>query len=351
MTNPRQSNRSRLTVRSRTFTFDRVQTRFRRALMLVTSHTIALRTRLFAAALLLLFALPYFLFTRETRDLNGTAREEAGPYRKFVQLSDGVVSYEIGGPANGERVILVSGLATPLFIWDATFRDLTRAGFHVLRYELYGRGYSDRPRAVYGPELYLRQLHELRAATGFAAPAHIVGLSMGGVITTLYAARHPDSVRNIALISPAGYPVPIPLRARLAEAPLLGDWLIGALGDPLLLGGLGVNTADKQRFPEYRRNFEPQMRFHGFKAALLSSLRDMPLGDIAAVYSEVYTQKRPLLLLWGNHDEVIPVEVGRRMADENSAVRLIEIHGAGHISHWERPDLASPLLIQHLRNP
>jgi pimeloyl-ACP methyl ester carboxylesterase len=319
--------------------------------MPATSTLLTLRARLIAAALLLVVALPYFLFTRETRTLNASAREEAGPYRKFVRLSDGVVSYEIGGPANGERVILVSGLATPLFIWDATFRDLTRAGFHVLRYELYGRGYSDRPRAVYGPELYLRQLHELRGASGFAGPAHIVGLSMGGVITTLYAARHPESVRNIALISPAGYPVPIPARARAAETPLLGDWLIGALGDPLLLGGLGANTADQQRYPEYRRNFEPQMQFRGFKAALLSSLRNMPLGEIKGAYSQVYTRERPLLLLWGDLDRVIPVEVGRRMADENSAVRLIEIHGAGHISHWERPDLVSPLLIQHLRAP
>lgn len=338
-----------MTVRRRTFTFDRVQTGFCRALMPATSPPLALRARLIAAALLLLLALPYFFLTRETRALNAGAREAAGPYRKFVQLSDGVVSYEIGGPANGEPVILVSGLATPLFIWDATFRDLTRAGFHVLRYELYGRGYSDRPRAIYGPELYLRQLHELRAATGFTAPAHIVGLSMGGVITTLYAAEHPESVRNIALVSPAGYPVPIPLRARLAEAPLIGDWLIGALGDPLLLAGLSANTADLQRYPEYRRNFEPQMQFRGFKASLLSSLRNMPLGDIAASYAQVYSRERPLLLLWGDLDQVIPIDVGRRMADENAAIQLIEIQGAGHISHWERPDLVSPLLIQHLR--
>ena len=86
-----------------------------------------------------------FPYLGETEELNDTVR--ANTPGSFVLLSDGYTHYELGGDENGEPVVLVHGFSVPYFIWDPTFDFLTKSGFRVLRYDLFGRGYSDRPEA------------------------------------------------------------------------------------------------------------------------------------------------------------------------------------------------------------
>src|SRR5438067_7104597 len=82
---------------------------------------------------------------RETSALDDQTRRQASG--SFVNLSAGVTHYELGGPAGGTPILLVPGFSTPYNVWDPTYEGLTKAGFRVLRYELFGRGFSDRPNA------------------------------------------------------------------------------------------------------------------------------------------------------------------------------------------------------------
>ncbi|MFX1507287.1 MAG: alpha/beta fold hydrolase, partial [Promethearchaeota archaeon] len=74
---------------------------------------------------------------------------------EFIQLSRGYTHYELDGPVDGDITVLVHGFSTPLFIWNPTFELLVREGFRVLRYDLYGRGYSDRPVLKYTMDLFV----------------------------------------------------------------------------------------------------------------------------------------------------------------------------------------------------
>ncbi len=85
----------------------------------------------------------------------------------FVALSDGCTHYELGGPQDGRPVALVHGFSVPYFIWDPTFRFLADSGFRVLRYDLFGRGFSDRPHLRYDIDLFCKQLRELLDILGF----------------------------------------------------------------------------------------------------------------------------------------------------------------------------------------
>src|SRR3954471_8601554 len=87
----------------------------------------------------------------ETRALDGAARREAPG--KFVRLSDGVTHYQIDGPENGRVVVLAHGFSVPYYIWDSTAAALAGAGYRVIRYDTYGRGWSDRPDVVYNDKL------------------------------------------------------------------------------------------------------------------------------------------------------------------------------------------------------
>ena len=106
-----------------------------------------------------------FPYLGETKELNEATR--ANVPGSFVQLSDGYTHYELGGPENGQPVVLVHGFSVPYFIWDPTFAFLAKSGFRVLRYDLFGRGYSDRPKLRYDIDLFCKQLRELLDTLGF----------------------------------------------------------------------------------------------------------------------------------------------------------------------------------------
>src|SRR2546422_6934038 len=95
----------------------------------------------------------------ERRTLDEAAR--SGMPGHFAKLSDGYTHYDLGGPADGRVVVLAAGFSVPYYIWDPTFTALTSAGFRVLRYDYYGRGYSDRPTIPFNDDMYVRQLDEL----------------------------------------------------------------------------------------------------------------------------------------------------------------------------------------------
>src|SRR5262249_7152922 len=94
----------------------------------------------------------------EIRELNAATR--AGVPGAFAPLSDGYTHYEVGGEGNNSKpvVVLAAGFSVPYYIWDPTFKALVAAGFHVLRYDYYGRGYSDRPAIPFTDDMYVRQL-------------------------------------------------------------------------------------------------------------------------------------------------------------------------------------------------
>src|SRR4051794_2812976 len=83
----------------------------------------------------------------ETRALDDAARRDAPG--KFVRLSDGMTHYRIDGPDSGRTIVLAHGFSVPLYIWDSTAAALASAGYRVVRYDAYGRGFSDRPDVEY----------------------------------------------------------------------------------------------------------------------------------------------------------------------------------------------------------
>src|ERR1043166_1433761 len=67
----------------------------------------------------------------------------------FARLADGITHYEFAGPPDAAIVVLIHGFSIPDYLLDPPFPALVSSGFRVLRYDLFGRGYSDRPDVTY----------------------------------------------------------------------------------------------------------------------------------------------------------------------------------------------------------
>ena len=104
---------------------------------------------------------------QESDTLNDQTR--TGVAGSFVRLPHGTVHYQLAGPERGRTVVLVHGFSVPYYIWDPTYDELVKKGFRVLRYDLYGRGYSDRPDEVYGPDEIRHAYYHTVSAQALAA--------------------------------------------------------------------------------------------------------------------------------------------------------------------------------------
>ena len=302
-------------------------------------------------AVMVLFAIvavyPFIIGDMETLVLDDAARA-AMPDASFVRLSDGYTHYEWGGPANGPTVVLVHGAGTPLFVWDYQFGALGKAGFHVLRYDLFGRGLSDRLRA-YTADLYDRQLLELLDSQKIKTPADVAGLSMGGAITIRFIDRHPERVRRFALFAPVGFPTHFPLFTRIACWPLLGEWLMKALGDRVLISSMAHQMRKPEKVREYVQKWPQQMKYKGFKRAMLSAGRDSSLFEMKQVYERAGKSGKPGILFWGTDDHSLPFAQHTLVQAAIPSIEFHAIEGEDHEMIFESPEAVNPLLIDFLK--
>ena len=132
-----------------------------------------------------------FPYAGETKELNESTRKETDG--SFITLANSVTHYEVSGPEGAPIVVLVHGFSVPYFIFDSTFDFLVNSGFRVLRYDLLGRGFSDRPNVNYDIDLFTQQLKNLLDALRLTN-VNLLGLSMGGAITAAFISRHPEYV-------------------------------------------------------------------------------------------------------------------------------------------------------------
>jgi pimeloyl-ACP methyl ester carboxylesterase len=281
----------------------------------------------------------------ERLNMDDAARQLASG--QFVRLSDGVTHYELGGSENGRVVVLAAGISVPYYIWDPTFDALAGAGFRVLRYDYYGRGFSDRPDIAYSQDLYVRQLAELLDAVHVSQPIALAGLSYGGSVVTSFADRYPDRVRSLIYFDPSFWS-PYQVSA-LESMPRVWSYLT-AIFEERWWADLQLDDFEHpERFPDWPDRYKVQMRYRGFRRAQLSTAVANAAIDQAPQLKRVGQHARPVLVFWGKEDQSVPFEFSTTLLEAMPRARLIPIEDAGHLPHWEQPNLVHPPMIAFLR--
>lgn len=271
------------------------------------------------------------------------------------------------GDPSAPPILLVQGLGTQLIAWPAELCErLVDAGFYVLRYDNRDIGRSTRLAEV-PPPTNLRLLakrfdpgqYDLDDMADDAAglldalelaPAHVVGVSMGGMIAQMLAVRRPDAVRSLTSVMSTtgarrvGRPAHSTLRLLLSKPARDRDGAversvrmfqhIGSAGFPLdearlrLLAGLSFD-----------RGFNPAGSARQLAAILKSGDRTAQLRQITA----------PTLVIHGDRDLMINPTGGAATAKAIPGARLETIAGMGHdlpAGAWDR---LAELIIGHAR--
>jgi pimeloyl-ACP methyl ester carboxylesterase len=291
------------------------------------------------------FASNYARHDLETAEVNDAVRHQAAG--EFVHLSQGFTHYQLDGPEGGPTVVLVHGFSVPYFLWDQTFDPLVKAGFRVLRYDLYGRGLSDRPDVRYDADLFDRQLVELLDQLKVQGPVHVVGASMGGAIVVTFAARHPDRISGVSLLDPKyseGGPLPWQLRT-----PVVGEYINSVEIIPTIVASQQEDFLHPERYPGYFIRYEQQLKYRGFRRALLSTARYYLSRDDRPDYQALGKSGKPVLLVWGKADKDVPFEVSKDVLRAVPQAEFHPIDDAGHVPYYEHPEIVNPMLVSFLK--
>lgn len=247
------------------------------------------------------------LYVLSERDvpLDDAARAKAPG--QFAELSQGKIFYRWDRPARKTPVVMVHGFSMAHWVFDYNVPDLNEAGLEVLRMDNYGRGWSDRINGEHQPDVFDQQLLELLDNLGVDQPVDLVGLSMGGAIAVHFAAKHPERVRKLALIAPAGLPSEAPLITQALKIEGVGEWLARVVGPHVILNQAEKVIGDKPALVnEVQRNFKQTMDYQGYFEGLLSTVRHFPLNGMEEQFRNVGQQDRKVLVLWGEADSVVP---------------------------------------------
>jgi pimeloyl-ACP methyl ester carboxylesterase len=276
--------------------------------------------------------------------LNDDAR--AGVPGRFIRLSDGVTHYQIDGPDTGRVVMLSHGFSVPYYIWDSTAVALASAGYRVIRYDTYGRGWSDRPDVPYNDQLFERQIGDLLDSLHITGKVDFGGVSFGGYTMGVYTGRHPERVRSLILVDPVAgkssetvHPV---------DYPLVGNFLFQTQAVPTMDKGQASDFIDPARFPDWGERYRVQMQYRGFGRALRSTLVERRGLDTDTLYGRVAAGGFPVLLVWGVKDVTVPFEQNALVRKAIPAAQFHAIEGAGHLPILEQAARTDSIILAFL---
>ncbi len=296
--------------------------------------------------LLTLAFTPFFIFNPETKILNDAARQQLPG--SFIRLPDGVTHYEIKGPENAPLIVLIHGMSEPYYVWDRNFNELVKNGFRVLRYDLYGRGFSDRPVVRYDVNLFVRQLTNLLKALHIQQSINIAGVSMGGPIAAQFTVNNPQMVKSLVLIDSGGLPKPTSWDRQMLKIPFIGDYFMLVGSNDLLKAGTN-DFFEPQKFPHWQNAFSQQTEFRGFRRAILSTIRNFDFYDMEETFQQLGKLDKPILLFWGEHDKTIPFSTNQRFLDLLPHASFYVVPNSGHMSNYEGAEFVNAQWVYFLK--
>ncbi len=285
------------------------------------------------------WGLKFYSNNPETQTMNEAARKNAGG--QFIQLSGGVTHYQSDGADTGKTVILVHGFSVPYYIWDGAYDSLVKQGFHVIRYDEFGRGFSDRPNAAYTPVLYRTQLLDLISLLHLKAPVNLAGVSFGGAVVADFAVHYPQMVDKIILADP------VYSFANSAELEIVTNYKM-ALNHEKQAAGQLDDFKYPEKFPDWVSRYRVQMQYKGFRHALLSTRKNYLRDTIVSNYDRLGRLNKKILLIWGKDDQTVPFQYSDSVRN-HIKVDFFPVDDARHLPFLERPELVNPKIVSFLK--
>jgi pimeloyl-ACP methyl ester carboxylesterase len=263
-----------------------------------------------------------------------------------VELSNTELNYERSG--SGEPLLLIQGMSANHKAWGPTFSGLLERDFEVIAFDNRGMGLSRPVSGAFTIAEMAADTAELLAALEIEQ-AHVMGISMGGMIAQELAIAHPEQLRSLTvgcsycggegsqLMAPSNF-------RKLVEATSSGnqDLVFEAMYELNLSPGFRAEESRFAAFSEMAGALPSPRETIGFQLqAIISHNTQERLPQISA----------PTLVIHGTADQVLGYPNGPLIASRIPGARLETYEDVGHMFWWEQPEHTAELLREHALAP
>jgi pimeloyl-ACP methyl ester carboxylesterase len=245
---------------------------------------------------------------------------------------------------SGEPLLLIQGMSGTHAAWGEPFLGRLREHFDVVTFDNRGIGLS----APVDDPFTIAEMAEdtaaLIAELGLD-DAHVVGISMGGMIAQELALARPELLRTLTLgCTYCGGP---------------GSQLMPEENARKLMKGMTSGDREQAIRASYEVNLSPafraeESRFAAFHemATTVPAARQMIELQIQAIFGHDTSGRlggisTPTLVIHGSEDGVIPYPNGELVASLIPGARLETLEGVGHMFWWEQPEVSAHLIAEH----
>ncbi|HEX5225370.1 MAG TPA: alpha/beta hydrolase [Solirubrobacteraceae bacterium] len=257
------------------------------------------------------------------------------------------LSYErTGAGTAGEPLLLIMGMSGTMLHWGEPFLQLLRAEFDVIAYDHRGVGRSSRLEGVTSIPQLAEDAAGLLAALEVPR-AHVLGISMGGMVAQELVLADPELVCTLTLgCTYCGGPgaehgdeetmrkLSLAMGSGDRAAALRASWEAN-IGDGLL-----GDAAAYASFLEIAEEYAVAL------PVVMAQMRAVLRHD---THDRLPSVRAPTLVLHGTADRMLPVGNGRMIAELIPGAELHTFEDVGHMFWWERPERSAELVGAHSR--
>lgn len=250
------------------------------------------------------------------------------------------IYYEIHGDDAKPVVLFLHGLGSSVRDWELQVPAFS-AEYRVLLIDMRGHGKSDKPKTAYSMAQFAQDVIAVMDHLQIAE-AHVVGLSMGGMIAFQLAVDAPQRLKTLSIVNSGPAVVPRTFQERF------GVWLRFMIVRLMGMRKMGETLAPKlftepdqealrQTFIERWAENDPQAYLNALRAIVGWSVEDR-IGSILT----------KTLILCAEHDYT-PVAVKEAYAQKMLKARVVVMENAHHAAPIEKPDQFNRILLDFLR--
>ncbi|MGX9791794.1 alpha/beta fold hydrolase [Mycobacterium sp. MMS18-G62] len=260
---------------------------------------------------------------------------------KYLDLHGDRVAYRDVG--SGETLLLIHGMAGSSETWRAVIPQLSKK-YRVVAPDLLGHGHSAKPRGDYSLGAFAVWLRDLLDELGVTR-ATIIGQSLGGGVAMQFIYQHPDYCERLILISSGGLGPDVGWTLRLLSAPGAELILPVIAPRPVLTVGNKLRSWFSAAGVQSPRGAELWSAYSSLsdaetRQAFLRTLRSVVdyRGQAVSALNRLHVRSElPTMAIWGDKDQIIPVDHAYAAQAARPGSRLEVLEGVGHFPHVERP--------------
>jgi pimeloyl-ACP methyl ester carboxylesterase len=259
-----------------------------------------------------------------------------------VRVGDLSMYYVEAG--QGEPLVLIMGLGADHLAWGFQFPAFAER-YRVIAFDNRGAGQTDAPDQPYTTRLMAEDTVGLMDRLGIDR-AHVLGVSMGGMIAQEIALNHPERVRSLQLHCTLGRPDRY-LRAQVDVGRIQRRTL--PREEAMRAGYLWLFApATYDERPEFVETILQNALANPYPMSLTGFEHQCDAVQAHDTLDRVGAIRHPTLISVADQDILVPPRFSRALAERMSGAKFLLIEGAGHGYFWERPDVFNQMALDFL---